>query len=164
MRCTAAKPKFEIRRLGDARLNHGRQQRIFRLDFQAIKIFEAAQFQAGRSQMLEVYKRLLHKSVGHVSMIVVGRIVGPAQSELALRSRHHRVVWQAENRRLFAFHKPINVFPGLPNAHAQRGIPQAIVAVSSCPSNQFQPSARVRQLTEISRGPSLCLAGAGAVA
>jgi hypothetical protein len=27
------------------------------------------------------------------------------------------------------------------------------------PSNQFHPSARVRQLTEISRGPSLCFAG-----
>ena len=80
--------------------------------------------------MLEVHEGLLHESVGDVGVIVVRGVVVSAQAELALRSRDHGVVRQAQNRRLFSFDEPIKLFAGLPNSNAQQGIPQAVVAVS----------------------------------
>lgn len=78
----------------DARLNNGGEEGIFWFDFGAVKVFEASDLQRKRSQMFEIQKGLLHKSVRFVRVIIIRRVIGSAQTELTLRGRHHGIVWQ----------------------------------------------------------------------
>jgi hypothetical protein len=60
---------------------------------------------------------------------------------------------------LFAFEEPIEVFPALTDADPQQGIPEAVIVIFRLTFEPVPASARVRQLTEISSGPSVCLGG-----
>src|SRR5216684_4986184 len=99
-------------------------------DFKTVKIFEAAQFQTGGPEMVEVHKCLLHESIGHIGVVVVRCVVVPTKAELALGSRHHGVVRQAKNGWLLPFQEPTEAFPTLPDSHSQQGIPQSVITVS----------------------------------
>ncbi len=79
--------------------------------------------------MLEVEECLLYESIRIVGVVVVGGVIGSAQSELSLRSCDHSIVGKTQNRRLLSFDEPIKVFSGLPDPNAQERIPEAVIAV-----------------------------------
>ena len=87
------KAKFEIKRLEMRVWITVASRAIFGLDFKAVEIFEAAEFQSGRAEMLEVHKRLLHKSVGNVGVIIVRRVVVSTQARVGLAEPRPRRCW-----------------------------------------------------------------------
>ncbi len=79
---------------------------------------------------MNVHVCVLKKTVGHVGVIVVRREVASAQAQLALRSGHDRGVGQTEDRGLLAVDVPVEMLPGLPDADAQKRIPEDVIAVA----------------------------------
>ena len=59
-------PEVRDQAVRDPALHHGREHRVFGLDFHAIEIFEAPQLHSRRPEVLEVHKRLFQKYAGVV--------------------------------------------------------------------------------------------------